>query len=47
MANNDTNKAADAITEIDDVLIKYQQALPPHVFDAVLSYLKRRYMNGL
>lgn len=41
------NKAAEAITEIDNILIKYQQELPPHVFDAILSYVKQRYMNGL
>jgi hypothetical protein len=47
MATDDKNKAAEAITEIDNVLIKYQQELPPHVFDAVLSYVKYRYMYGL
>jgi len=47
MATDDKNKAAEAIAEIDKILIKYQQELSPHVFDAVLSYVKQRYMNGL
>jgi hypothetical protein len=47
MPTEKNNKASEAITAIDEILIKYQQELSPHVFDAVLSYIKHRYMNGL
>lgn len=41
------NKAADAIKEIDAILEKYEKELSPHIFDAVLSYVKSKYMKGL
>jgi hypothetical protein len=41
------NKAAEAIKEIDTVLEKYEKDLPPHIFDAVLTYVKSKYMKGL
>ncbi len=41
------DNAAEAISKIDELFGKYEKELPPHVFDAVLSYVKSRYMNGL
>jgi hypothetical protein len=41
------NKAAEAIEKIDIILEKYEKELSPHIFDAVLCYLKSKYMQGL
>ncbi len=41
------NKAAEAIKEIDIILEKYEKELSPHIFDAVLTYVKSKYMKGL
>ncbi len=46
MSDESISIPSKAIDEIDKIFSKYQKILPPHVFDAVLSYVKERYMNG-